>query len=128
MQRKIDFIMILSLSLLFGVLIIPAEYNMSEASISSTNALNYTSHSFIHVENNNELSNVASRGTGTEIDPFIIEGWNITTAGGIHAIHIQNITANLTIRNCWINTDSYSGIHGIIIKNASESTIVNAYE
>jgi parallel beta-helix repeat protein len=124
MHLKSEIWIVFFLSLLCSAILFSPLFYSSNASTSEIKALNYSSHSFISVENDAELANVVSSGVGTELDPYIIEGLNITTTSSIHAIHIQNITRSVTIRNCWINTDSYTGTHGIFIEKSSNCSIV----
>jgi parallel beta-helix repeat protein len=74
----------------------------------------YTPHAPIEIANDTDFTapNGVSSGDGSEGNPFIIEGWNITTSDS-DGIFIYNTTAHFVIRNCWINTVSGEpyGIH-----------------
>ena len=69
------------------------------------------------------LPTIATRGSGTEEDPYVIENLKITTPG--RAIHLGLITKHILIQNCWISSYKEEGIYiyydndqgGIQIKN-----------
>ncbi|MFX0116486.1 MAG: nitrous oxide reductase family maturation protein NosD [Candidatus Hodarchaeota archaeon] len=82
----------------------------------------YVLHNPIAVSNDTELASVAVFGSGIETDPYILEGWNITTAH-VHGISISNTTAHFIIRNCWIDTGDTIEKVGIYIQNAMEGTV-----
>ncbi len=86
-------------------------------------------------------------GSGTEIDPYVIERYTITIiAYGYHGILVYNVTKHFIIQHCFIEY-AYSGIHiesisvgtaiinnntcvysnyaGIYLSDSSNSTIVN---
>ncbi|MFX0208305.1 MAG: nitrous oxide reductase family maturation protein NosD, partial [Candidatus Hodarchaeota archaeon] len=68
-------------------------------------SLEYIPRESISVSNDEELAAVATYGTGSEIAPFVIEGWNITTQTGWNTdtgIFIYNTTVHFIIQNCWI--------------------------
>jgi parallel beta-helix repeat protein len=86
-------------------------------------ALSYTPRGPIYISGDGQFSsaNGVTSGTGTEIDPFIIEGWNITTFGV--AVDIKATNQYFIIRNCWIH--SYDNF-GIKLGNACQNgTIAN---
>ncbi len=56
-------------------------------------------------------------GSGTEEDPYLIEGYNITTTN-YRSIHIIDTTKYFTIRNCYVDATWY----GINIYNVAEGT------
>ncbi|MFX0205028.1 MAG: right-handed parallel beta-helix repeat-containing protein, partial [Candidatus Hodarchaeota archaeon] len=73
-------------------------------------AQNYTVHNPIYATNDGQLAAVASNGTGTIADPFIIADWNIS--GSIsNGIYISGTTKYFRIENCWISNSVYHGIH-----------------
>ncbi len=82
----------------------------------------YTTHPPVKITTDTDLTAAAISGTGTEINPYILGGWNITTEG-IHGISIQNTTSYFIIRNCWIDTGQVANTYGIYIRNAAEQTV-----
>ena len=72
----------------------------SKASLQNETTINYIDHGPIVIENNSELAAASTSGSGTEIDPYIIEGFNFTTDNG-NAITITGITDFLEIRDCY---------------------------
>ena len=78
-------------------------------------ALSYTDHSAIEITSDAdfETSDGVTSGTGTEIDPYIIEGWNITVSTG-NAITILDTSAFFIVRNNWVTTENSFLSAGII--------------
>ncbi len=56
-------------------------------------------------------------GTGTEVDPYIIEGYNITTTSD-EGISITDTTKYFTVRNCYVDAFLY----GIYIYDVADGT------
>ncbi len=57
---------------------------------------------YIHGDDAFTWANGVVRGSGTEGDPYIIEGWVIETAGYDYGIYISGTTAHFVIRNCQV--------------------------
>jgi parallel beta-helix repeat protein len=77
------------------------------------------------------LAEGVTGGSGTEVDPFVIEGWEIFVVGSC-AISVNNTDAHLVIRNVSLNANwySYSGATspiGISLKNASNVRIESSF-
>ncbi|MFX1511206.1 MAG: nitrous oxide reductase family maturation protein NosD [Promethearchaeota archaeon] len=83
--------------------------------------LHYNPHDPIKVTSDSELAEVAVNGSGTITDPYILEGWNITT-NHISGIDIEDTTKYFVIRNCWLSTYNTTGI--IIDSVGSGTTII----
>ncbi|MFX1513503.1 MAG: NosD domain-containing protein [Promethearchaeota archaeon] len=85
-----------------------------------------TPHNSIEVSNDIELAATAVSGSGTDSDPYVLEGWNITTTR-THGIYIHGTSAYFIIRYCWVDTGNVWGMHGIYINNvaAGTATILN---
>ncbi|MFX1511868.1 MAG: nitrous oxide reductase family maturation protein NosD, partial [Promethearchaeota archaeon] len=101
---------------------ISLHFRQIQAPLSSTSS-QYTPHTPIEATNDTELEAVANSGTGIKSDPFIIEGWNITT-NGEHGIHIRHTTVHFIIRNCWIMTGSIGIACGIHTRNITTGTVI----
>ncbi|MFW9964280.1 MAG: right-handed parallel beta-helix repeat-containing protein [Candidatus Sifarchaeia archaeon] len=104
--------MVLIIILLFTQCIIPiiGENNQSEPSnpISRFQVSSYSNHDPINITSD---ANFAAQkaiegwsGTGSETDPYIIEGYNITRTG--YNIMISDVTAYFEIRNCYLTSNS----------------------
>ncbi|MEN3051684.1 MAG: right-handed parallel beta-helix repeat-containing protein [Candidatus Methanosuratincola petrocarbonis] len=66
------------------------------------------------------LSDAVVSGSGSELDPYVIEGW-VIDAGASHGISITGADAHFVIRNCTIyGTDEG---YGIIVVNSSNAKI-----
>ena len=91
-------------------------------------SLIYVIHAAIEIGSDSEFnaSNGVSSGSGSKLDPFIIDGLNITVDTG-HGLYVHNTTAYFVIRNCWINTGgiwSYPDKSGIHLQNTSQGTAI----
>jgi len=57
----------------------------------------------INGNENFTTANGVTGGNGTEIDPWLIEGWDISGLGFGYCIYIGNTTDHFVIRNCKIH-------------------------
>ena len=71
----------------------------------SMSSSSYVPHDIITIEDDTDLASVAVSGVGTEEDPFILEGWNITTSHS-YAVRINGTTKYFILRYCWLNESS----------------------
>ncbi len=53
----------------------------------------------LRMDSDSELEEMASSGSGTEADPFVIEGYDIDGTGYGYGIYIGNTTAHFEVRN-----------------------------
>ncbi len=89
---------------------------------------NYDNHPPIEIFNDIELAATAIRGVGTENNPYILEGWNITTGAArpstAHPIYIHDTTSYFVIQNCWLrsHSTSTSSATGVYIRNVANNT------
>ena len=81
------------------------------------------SHDPILIQDDSEFNstNGVTTGSGTEVDPYVIEGWEIT-AYGVDGIQIANTTAHFTIRNVTVSDGGWSW-SGISLVNVTNATI-----
>lgn len=66
----------------------------------------YVTHAPIVITSNSEFTgaNGVLRGSGTAVDPFIIEGWDITAGGAYNeAITVANTTAYFVVQSCHLH-------------------------
>jgi parallel beta-helix repeat protein len=82
----------------------------------------YTPHGTIDVIGDAELAAVSVSGTGWGFDPYILEGWNITTSGQ-HGIRIRDTTMHFVIQDCWITTNDVNNWRAIWIENTTAGTV-----
>ncbi len=82
----------------------------------------YTPHNPIEVTNDMELAAVAVSGSGTVVDPYVLEGWTITTTG-TDGISITGTTAHFIIQNCWVEAGSSWPYMGINITSVAPRTV-----
>lgn len=90
----------------------------------------YENHPRITITSNGDFSSQGWPGAGTELNPYIIEGLNIT--GNFYAnIDVRDTTAHFVIRDCFIlgteNSDS-RGINLINVINARIESCVIVYK
>lgn len=97
-------------------------------------ALSTTPHPIISVSNDTQLSELIASsgwsGSGTEGDPYVIEGLDIDAQGATNAIFIGGTAQHLTIRGCFLHNTTYlfgsfpfNGNCGATIYNASNVTL-----
>ena len=82
-------------------------------------AISYVSHPSIEILSDEYFSNYSFSGVGTELDPYIIENYNITTSNN-RGILIQNTSKYFKIKNCLIG----AGSSGINIENITTNTAI----
>lgn len=88
------------------------------------------SHPVIRINSDAELASAVASGSGTEGDPFVIEGYDIDAAGGGAGIFIGNTTAHLVIRDCCLHgaateSDPFRPGAGIALYNATKVALEN---
>ena len=68
-------------------------------------ATNFRLHAAIVITNDGEfdVNHGVVRGSGTSLDPYVIEGWEITTGGGLAGIEILGTTKYFIIRNVLVH-------------------------
>lgn len=80
-------------------------------------------HDPILIQNDSEFNstNGVTAGSGTAIDPFIIDGWGIS-AYGVDGVQIANTTAHFIIRNVTVSDGGW-GWSGISLVNVTNATV-----
>ena len=79
-------------------------------------SIEYTSHSSIIIATDADL--YLFPGSGTHEEPFLIEGFNITSSD-LFGIHISSTTKHVLIRNCFIDVSKT----GILIEDKLEGSV-----
>jgi len=106
------------LSLALAVPVIPPLSSNQALAQFGSNSL--VPHDPIYIDGDNSFTpaNGATSGSGTENDPYVIEGWDIS-AKNDHGIWINNTTAYFIIRNCYVHggKENYLGIYFESVKN-----------
>ncbi|MHA1205670.1 MAG: NosD domain-containing protein [Candidatus Heimdallarchaeaceae archaeon] len=77
--------------------------------------LSLSEHETIEISSDSDFS--AFPGSGTEADPYIIEGYNITTDAD-YGIYIHDTTKYFIVRNCYIDAKNT----GVYISNVADNT------
>jgi len=95
------------------------QINFESALKPNDHAISYVSHPSIEILSDNHFSNYSFSGVGTELDPYIIENYNITTSNN-SGILIHNTSKYFKIQNCIID----AGSTGISIKNITTNTAI----
>ncbi|MEM4308098.1 MAG: NosD domain-containing protein [Thermoplasmata archaeon] len=95
-------------------------------------AMKGTIRGIIHIESNSQFTaaNGVVGGSGTENDPYIIEGWVIDANGNTYCIWIENTDAYFVIKNCNVyNATDFGSMppsgSGIALKNVTHGRIEN---
>ncbi|MFW5953277.1 MAG: S8 family serine peptidase, partial [Candidatus Natronoplasma sp.] len=81
--------------------------------------LNYTVVDPIRIDDNSELATEAISGSGTDSDPYLIEGYEIDGGGYGYSLYIGNVTDHFEVNECYLHNasggrDEYflnSGLH-----------------
>lgn len=68
------------------------------------------------------LETISSSGFGTEIDPYIIEGFNITDTFDNHGIFITQTSKYFVVQNNIISAGRTNNVHGIYIDGIAANT------
>jgi len=89
----------------------------------------YSRHGPILVDGDSQFtrSNGVIAGSGSEGDPFVIAGWEISREN-IHGIEIRNADSHFVITNCSIHdieSDDNHLSHGVYLYNCSNATVYN---
>ncbi len=84
--------------------------------------LSLTPHGYIEILNDANFTDYGFLGSGTALEPYLIENYNISSSKGIY---INGTTKHFLIRNCYVDTESES----IYISNVAEGTasIINNF-
>lgn len=96
-----------------NILVIILGLSLVSGNLDSTisfNELQYTLHAPIEISADIDL--LVFEGSGTYEDPYLIEGFNISTSDS-YGIHVTNITKHLLIRNCFID----ASFNSIFVEN-----------
>ncbi len=135
MQRKNLLLAIVLLCTLFVIPFVGSKTNMKSIEISNPidmSIVSYVEHSPINITSDDDfLAQKVSEGwigNGTESNPYIIQGYNITYKG--YKIIISDVSAYFVIMNCYlpsqtgaIMVDPYD--NGVALFNVSHGSIVN---
>ncbi|MGC9061078.1 MAG: hypothetical protein ACP5JR_07620, partial [Thermoplasmata archaeon] len=83
-------------------------------------------HAPIHINGNSQFTsaNGVTAGSGTQDDPYIIEGWNISANDGIYCIWIENTDVWFVVRNCNVWSIISYGAE-IYLKNVTNGKLEN---
>lgn len=88
-------------------------------------AAGFVSHDPIFIDGNSGFTNASgvTWGSGTETDPYVIEGWDITTSSA-SGIEIRNTDAHFVIRDCLVRGTAHPHA-GIRLGNCVNGTLWN---
>lgn len=89
----------------------------------------YSRHEPILIDGDSQFtrSNGVNAGSGSEGNPFVIDGWEISWER-IHGIEIRNADSHFVITNCSIHdieSDDNHLSHGVYLYNCSNATVYN---
>ncbi len=85
-------------------------------------SLELTPHNPISITSDSNFTDYGFLGSGTAENPFVIEGYNITTTSNV-GIYITDTTKYFTVRNCYVDAEYY----GIFIDDVVDGkiTVIN---
>jgi len=85
-----------------------------------------SSHAPILIDGNTDLTapNGVTGGSGTALDPYIIEGWDID-ASTAHGIEIRNTRAYFIVRNVTVHDGLPNSYYGIMLQNVTHGIVTN---
>jgi parallel beta-helix repeat protein len=69
-------------------------------------------------------ANGVTSGSGTLVDPYVVEGWDIN-ASSANGIEVRNTTAYFIIRNCYVHDGGDNNKHGIYFETVKNWKIEN---
>lgn len=86
----------------------------------------YSIHSAIWIHNDTELASMASSeawpGSGTQVSPYLIQGYEIDNSSALYSIRIDSTYLYVRIQNCYLHEAIFSCIYAA---NAHHLTIFN---
>ncbi|MBD3406278.1 MAG: hypothetical protein GF411_09230 [Candidatus Lokiarchaeota archaeon] len=94
--------------------------------IEKTSNMSYTPISNITIDGDEDFVNGGWPGNGDPWDPYIIDGYNISTTD-TYAIYIRNTVKHFLVNNCYIPDDSISSIHAVYLSNVSNGVFQNIH-
>ncbi len=85
----------------------------------------YTPHPPIRIDGNGDFTsgNGVTGGTGTPSDPYVIEGWEITTSAW-HGIDVRNTDASFVIRGNYLHSGA-GGFAGVSLRSVRNGSVRN---
>ncbi|OLS21413.1 MAG: hypothetical protein HeimC3_35460 [Candidatus Heimdallarchaeota archaeon LC_3] len=95
---------------IFFLLIIDSNPSFSNITMKPENDSNFSLRNPIRINNNIEMENAGFSGTGTEIDPFIIEGFKIIDNYTRNLIDLRNVNHHVLIKNNFLSGTNFYGI------------------
>lgn len=113
--------MCLAWMLVFAGVTVFVDQEKTSAVATIPNKLSYTSHTPIIIHNDTDFlspGNGVTSGTGTALDPYIIEGWDIQVTLWHTSLSISGTSAHYVVRNCHINK-------WVSFSNASNGKLIN---
>jgi parallel beta-helix repeat protein len=125
---------LLLFSVLIGAAYIPSgittksphthDINRVENSIRPT-AVEYQPHSSIFIDDNGDFASLGFSGSGTETNPYLIEGYNITSSNDI-LIEIRNTNVYFELRNMLLNGLNQAS-QGILLSEVTNGLLFSNY-
>ena len=128
-MKKLEYVLVGAVAVLL-LTAIPMSASGEQVEENDGNLRAYVSHAVIKINSDSELQSMASSGSGTVDDPYIIENYEIDANGGGYAIYIGNTTKYFVIRNLLLYNASYSSIPynagaGVILYNVINGKVEN---
>ena len=72
---------------------------------------------YIYGDDEFTYSNGVMSGSGTAVDPYVIEGWNISPANADYGVYVDHTTSHFVIRDCVIGGARIAGVYFNSVEN-----------
>lgn len=123
--------LLLALLVLLGGLSLTSFSDNATGKESKPNNLMYTPHAPCRINNNAEFATSPCKtgGSGTQGDPYIIEGWDINGTGKGYALYIANTSVYFLVKNNYFhhssggNVEPYYTNSGLILSNLQNGRV-----
>ena len=118
-SKRVIAIIIISILILVSLNISTTDIKSvkEDCKISKPLNLALTPHDPIEIISDDNFTDYGFDGKGSDVDPYIIEDYNITTSSE-KGIYVNSTTMYFVIRNCYIDAEKY----GVCIDNVAEGT------
>ena len=120
-----------ALLLLNSFYVVGSDVNEETISMPVGDEVNYVPHAPIRIDSDADFPGIASAGDGSELSPWIIEGWDIDGTGFGYCIYIGNTSEYFEVRDCYLHEASgfpsveYFRDSGIHLFNSNNASLVN---
>lgn len=105
---------------MLGAYMVSLDYSNQRDTGAALSSMSYAPHAPITIDGNADFVSQGWPGDGSEANPYLIDGLDISDAGSRTGILIWNTTSYFAIESCYIHGVSETGI---LIRNATHGTL-----